>query len=145
MSLDRLHPLSTSLPNSMQIVVGQNASGIVGIRNTGWWGMDVSPGRYNASFFVQAVNSTYLSSNTTFTVQLRSNTTGHVLATSTIGEQDMQVDTFKYQQLNVSFYCNTSAPDSNNTFEITFDGNEAQGQTFFFSLFSLFPETFKGE
>lgn len=56
----------------------------------------------------------------------------------------MQIDTFTYQQLNVSFYCNTSAPDSNNTFELTFDGEQAQGQTFFFSLFSLFPETFKG-
>ena len=107
--------------------------------------MDVSPGQYNASFYVQALNSTYLSSNTTFTVNLRSNTTGEVLATSLIGEENTEVDTFRYQQLNVTFHCNASAPDSNNTFEITFDGDQAQGQTFFFSLFSLFPETFKGE
>jgi alpha-N-arabinofuranosidase len=143
--LDRLHPLSSALPNSMQVTVGQNASGVVGVRNTGWWGMDVSPGQYSASFYVQALNSTYLNSNTTFTVSLRSNTTGEVLATSLIGEQTTEVDTFRYQQLNVSFYCNASAPDSNNTFEITFDGDQAQGQTFYFSLFSLFPETFKGE
>lgn len=144
MGLDRLHPLSSALPNSMQFTVGKNATGTVGIRNTGWWGMDVSPGLYNASFHVQAVNSTYLSSNTTFTVSLRSNTSGEVLATSVIGQPATQIDTFRYQQLNVSFYCNTSAPDSNNTFEITFDGEQAQGQSFFFSLFSLFPETFKG-
>jgi alpha-N-arabinofuranosidase len=129
----------------MQVTVGKNASGTVGIRNTGWWGMDVSPGQYDASFHVQALNSTYLDGNTTFTVSLRSNTTGEILATSLIGKQDTQIDTFRYQQLNVSFYCNTSAPDSNNTFEITFDGNQAQGQTLFFSLFSLFPETFKGD
>ena len=129
----------------MQVTVGQNTTGTIGLRNTGWWGMDVSPGQYNASFYVQALNSTYLSSNTTFTVSLRSNTTGEVLATSLIGEENTEVDTFRYQQLNVSFYCNASAPDSNNTFEITFDGEQAQGQTFYFSLFSLFPETFKGE
>lgn len=128
----------------MQVTVGKNASGMVGIRNTGWWGMNVSPGQYNASFYVQALNSTYLDSNTTFTVSLRSNTTGEVIATSPIGEPAARVDTFTYQQLNVSFYCNTSAPDSNNTFEITFDGEQAQGQTFYFSLFSLLPETFKG-
>lgn len=145
MALDRLHPLTDALPNSMQLSVAQNASGTVGIRNTGWWGMDVSPGQYNASFYVQALNSTYLSSNTTFTVSLRSNTSDQVLATSVIGERELQIDTFRYQQLNVSFRCDSQAPDSNNTFEITFDGEQAQGQTLFFSLFSLFPETFKGE
>lgn len=128
----------------MQVTVGLNATGTVGIRNTGWWGMDVSPGTYNASFYVQAVNSTYMSNATTFSVSLRSNTTGEVLATSVIGKENAPVDTFTYEQRNVSFYCNVSAPDGNNTFDITFDGEQARGQTFYFSLFSLFPETFKG-
>lgn len=144
-ALDRLHPLSSALPNAMQVTVAQNASGTIGIQNSGWWGIDVSPGMYNASFYVQAVNSTYLNSNTTFNVALRSNITGQVLAESIIGQPDTPVDTFTYEQRNVSFYCNSTAADGNNTFEITFDADMARGQTFYFSLFSLFPETFKGE
>ena len=37
-----------------------------------------------------------------------------------------------------------AAPNSNNTFAITFDAAEAAGQTFYFDLISLFPPTFKG-
>lgn len=144
-ALDRLHPLSSALPNALKVTIGPNATGTIGIRNTGWWGMDVSPGTYNASFYVQALNSTYLNSTTTFNVGLRSNTTEETLASAVIGNADAPIDTFTYEQRNVSFYCNTSAPDGNNTFDITFDGEKARGQTFYFSLFSLFPETFKGE
>lgn len=145
LQLDRLHPLSDALPNSMKVTVPANATGEVGFYNTGWWGMDISPGIYNASFFVNAVNKTYPSQSnmTTFTVSLRSNLTNETFASSQIGP--VHVDTFRYSELNTTIYNNATAPNSNNTFAITMDGASVAGQTFYFSLLSLFPETFKGE
>ncbi len=141
-ALDRLHPLSDALPTSLMVTVPRNTTGMVGVMNTGWWGMDVIPQTYNASFHVNAVNSTYWSNmTTTFTVSIRSNATDEVWAESTIGP--VHVDTFRYSNLSTSIYNNATAPDGNNTFTVTFDGEAMSGQTFYFSLFSLFPETFK--
>lgn len=143
-ALDRLHPLSDALPNSLSLTVGKNATGEVGLLNTGWWGMDVTPQTYNASFYVSAVNNTYAANQTTtFTVSLRSNLTGETWASSTIGPA--HVDTFRYMQLNGSIYNNATAPNGNNTFALTFDAEALRGQTLHFSLLSLFPETFKSE
>jgi alpha-L-arabinofuranosidase len=36
------------------------------------------------------------------------------------------------------------APNSNNTFAITFDASEVAGNTYCFGLVSLFPETYNG-
>ena len=38
---------------------------------------------------------------------------------------------------------NASAPNTNNSFTLTVDGEAAAGETIFFSLFSLFPPTYK--
>ena len=144
LSLDRLHPLSSALPNSLALTFGKNATGDVGLFNIGWWGIDVSPQTYNASFFVNAVNNTYAANQTTtFKLALRSNLTDDVWATSEIGP--VGVDTFRYVQLNGTIENDQTAPDANNTFAITFDAEALRGQTLYFSLFSLFPETFKGE
>lgn len=106
--------------------------------------MDVSPQTYNASFFVNAVNNTYLANQTTeFTLALKSNLTGETYATGTIGP--VAVDTFRFSQLNGTIVNNQTAGDANNTFSITFDAEELRGQTLYFALFSLFPETFKSE
>lgn len=142
--MDRLHPLSSALPNSLALTIGKNASGQVGLFNTGWWGIDVSPQTYNVSFFVNAVNNTYLANQTTtFDLTLRSNLTDDVWATSSIDA--VAVDTFQYVQLNGTIENNAMAPDANNTFAITFDAEALRGQTLYFALFSLFPETFKSE
>lgn len=140
--LDRLHPLSSALPTSIQIDIPANATAEVGIMNTGWWGMDASPQVYNASFYVSVQPARYMDNTTTFTVSLRSNLTGETFASSSF--DDIKVNTFEYINLNTSFHNNVTAPDSNNTFAITMNATEVAGQTFFFSRFSLFPETFKG-
>lgn len=143
-ALDRLHPLSDALPNSLALTVGANATGEVGLLNTGWWGMDVSPQTYNASFYVVALNNTYAANQTTtFTVSLRSNLTVETWASSTINS--VHIDTFRYMHLNSSLYNNATAPNGNNTFALTFDAEALRGQTLHFSLLSLFPETFKSE
>jgi hypothetical protein len=46
-------------------------------------------------------------------------------------------------QFNASIYNNVTAPNGNNSFALTMDASEVAGQTFYFALFSLFPETFK--
>jgi len=94
LSLDLLHPLSDSLPNSLRLTVPENTTGPVGIMNTGWWGMDVSPQTYNASFHVNALNSTYPgNATTTFNVAIMSNDTGKAWVNSTI--ENVKVDTFR--------------------------------------------------
>ncbi|KAF2087112.1 glycoside hydrolase family 51 protein [Saccharata proteae CBS 121410] len=141
MSLDVLHPLSSALPTVMQIDIPANATGEVGFLNYGWWGMDVSPQTYTASFYTLANAPRYLNNETTFTLSLRSNLTGEVFASTTI--PPTAVPTLDYVQLNATIESTVTAPNSNNTFAITMNATEVAGETFYFSLISLFPETFK--
>ncbi|KAL1637860.1 hypothetical protein SLS56_000417 [Neofusicoccum ribis] len=141
LALDVLHPLSDALPTSLQLDIPANATGEVGFLNYGWWGMDVSPQTYNASFYVSANQPRYLTNQTTFTVSLRSNLTGEVWVSEQIGPVDVPV--LGYTQLNASIVNTVKASNSNNTFAVTFDASEVAGQTLYFSMFSLFPETFK--
>lgn len=48
-----------------------------------------------------------------------------------------------WTQLFVKLKPIASAPSLNNSFQITFDGEVASNETVFFSLFSLFPPTYK--
>ncbi|KAL0259617.1 hypothetical protein SLS55_005354 [Diplodia seriata] len=141
LTLDVLHPLSDALPTVLQVDIPANATGEVGILNYGWWGMDVSPQTYNASFYVLANEPRYFDNQTTFTVSLRSNLTGETFVSEQIGP--VKVSTFDYTQLNASIVNTVTAPNSNNTFALTMDASEVAGQTLYFGLFSLFPETFK--
>ncbi|OCL10174.1 glycoside hydrolase family 51 protein [Glonium stellatum] len=141
MNLDILHPLSDALPTVMQLDVPAGATGEVGFLNYGWWGMDVSPQDYKASFYVLANAPRYTNNVTAFTVSLRSNLTGEVWASTKIS--NVPVDTVDYIQLNATISNKATAPDSNNTLAITMDASQVAGQTFYFDLISLFPETFK--
>jgi len=138
--LDRFHPLSAALPNSLAVTIPANATGTVGVSNWGWWGFDVTPQTYNVSFYVNAVNKTY-NGTTQFSANFRSNATGQVLASGQ--SNSVAIDTFGFSAVNFTIKNNVTAPNSNNTFEITFDGSKLAGQTLYFGLFSLFPETFK--
>ena len=126
----------------MQVDIPNNATGEVGFLNYGWWGMDVSPQEYFASFYVLANAPRYYNNQTTITVSLRSNLTSDVWASTTL--QTTKLPTLDYVQLNATISNNVKAPNSNNTFAITMDAKEVAGQTFYFDLISLFPETYKG-
>lgn len=109
----------------------------------GWWGIPVTPQTYNVSFYVypdQVRNAKKL--NTSITVALQSNITGEVFASTIIPAQSWNV--VNWTHVTTQIVSNVTAPDSNNTLAITFDPSEAAGQTYFFSLISLFGETFKG-
>lgn len=124
------------------MTIPKNATGTVGVSNWGWWGFDVTPQTYNVSFYVNAVNKTY-NGTTQFAASFRSNATGQVLASGQ--SSSVAIDTFGFSAVNFTIKNNVTAPNSNNTFEITFDGSKLAGQTLYFGLFSLFPETFKSE
>ncbi|KAF2458472.1 glycoside hydrolase superfamily [Lineolata rhizophorae] len=141
MTLNTLHPLSDALPTVMQIDVPAYATGEVGFQNFGWWGMDVRPQTYTASFYALANEPRYMDNSTTFTVSLRSNLTGEVWASTTL--DTLRLPTLDYVQLNATIENGVTAPNSNNTFAITMDASEVAGQTFYFDLMSLFPETFR--
>ena len=79
---------------------------------------------------------------TGLTVSLRSNTTNKVFASTKIPFSNPSF--FDYTALTTQLKNIAQAPDTNNTFAVTFDASEVAGATFYFSLISLFPETFKG-
>jgi alpha-N-arabinofuranosidase len=158
LSLDTSHALSDALPTSLQVEALRNASGEVGFFNTGaniedwriqnansksgWWGIDVRPQTYQVSFYVSVNQARYSKKPIDFTISLRSNITGEIWANTTHRIDLIPSDEFLHVTLNLT---NTvTAPTSNNTFAITFNAAQVAGSTFYFSLISLFPETFKG-
>ena len=144
LSLSILHPLSDALPIVMQVDIPENATGEVGFLNVGWWGMDVSPQEYNASFYILgAARNVDAPSPSHMNVSLRSKLTGEVWSSSQIPIQG-NLSQFEYAHYSTSIDNKASAPNSNNTFAVTFDASEAAGATFYFGLISLFPETYKG-
>lgn len=140
--LDVLHPLSDALPVVLQIDIPWDATGEVGVLNEGWWGIDVRPQTYNASFFMLANGARYNKTLTGINLSLRSNLTDDVWAKTTIPVDPTTVPTFDYEQYHASIVNKVKAPNSNNTFAITFKADEVRGETFYFGLISLFPETY---
>jgi len=141
-----LHPLSEALPDSLELDISWDARGEVGILNEGWWGIDVRPGVYNASFYVLGNKPRSNNTLTGIDVSLRSNLTGEIWSSATIpiiNTTRQNISTFEYRQFSVQIDNTATAPNSNNSFAITFDASEVAGNTFYFSLVSLFPETYK--
>ncbi|KAL9105728.1 MAG: hypothetical protein Q9227_009141 [Pyrenula ochraceoflavens] len=142
LSLDMLHPLSPELPVVLEIDIPINATGEVGIVNYGWWGMDVRPRTYNASFYILANAARSNNTLTGIDVKLRSNLTSDVWATSTIPVTNGTISDFDYTQLSAQIENTVTSPYVNNSFSITMDGAAVAGNTFYIGLASLFGETY---
>ncbi len=142
-SLTLSHPLSDALGVALELDIPFNATGEVGILNEGFWGMDVRPGAYNASFYIKASKPRSNGTLSHIDVSLRSNLTSDVFSTSSIPfSPGNNISSFEYTQYAIPIANQAKAPNSNNTFAITFDAAEVAGNTYYFSLVSLFPETF---
>ena len=142
LSLSILHPLSDALPVVMQVDFPDNATGEIGFLNEGWWGMDISPQQYNASFFILgSARNIDAPAPSHVDVSLRSNLTGNIWSSSEISIHG-NISQYEYTFLASTIHNNVTAPNSNNSFVITFNGSEVAGATFYFSLLSLFPETY---
>lgn len=75
-------------------------------------------------------------------VSLRSNLTNATWITGSIPVHNLS--DVSYTHLHTSLVNTVTAPNSNNTFAVTFNASEVAGSTFYFDLISLFPETYKG-
>jgi alpha-N-arabinofuranosidase len=104
--------------------------------------MDVRPGVYNASFFILSDKARNNGTLSGIDVSLRSNLTSDIWCTSTIPISGTNISDFVWTQYSAHLSNTAKAPNSNNTFAITFDASEVAGNTYYFGLVSLFPETY---
>ena len=128
-------PLSKALPASMRVAAPANCSGSIGFKNEGYWGIDVRVQPYNGSFWVKGAY------NGTFTASLASNLTNEVFGSVEV--ESKAVDG-KWTEHVFVLTPEKAAPNSNNTFGVTFDSERTASGALEFDLISLFPPTWKG-
>lgn len=126
-------PLSKALPASMH-VASTNSTGKAGFRNDGYWGMDVREQKYTGSFWVRGVY------NGVFTASLESNLTTEVFGSSEIPSKSVANE---WTEHVFELVPEKDAPNSNNTFSITFDSKSTHSDGLDFNLIRLFPPTYK--
>jgi alpha-L-arabinofuranosidase len=143
--LSRMQPLSDALPVVLEVEIGALAEGEVGFFNEGWWGINVEPGVYNASFYVKGNGAAMNGTLSGVSASIRSNLTDDVWAEQTIEmTAEQNISYYSWTQFETQLTVTESAPDSNNSFYVTFNATEVAGNVYYFSLISLFPETYKG-
>ncbi|KAK7932591.1 glycoside hydrolase family 51 protein [Apiospora marii] len=134
-------PLSKALETSMHVAVSSSSSSSkgnssqVGFLNDGYWGMDVKVQPYTGSFWVKG---DYEGS---FTASLQSNLTGEVFGSTKIKAKTSPTEWVEHE---FKLTPTKDAPNSNNTFSLTFDAAGAKDGSLDFNLISLFPPTYKG-
>ena len=128
-------PVSSALPNTLQVTVPSSAAAFTGFTNDGYWGMKIERGKaYKASFYAK-LNSTSVGP---IKVSLVSST-GTTLASASVPAL-----TTSWKQYTLSLVPSIATSNSNNTFSISFGSSQAKGKAVNFAMFSLFPPTFKG-
>lgn len=136
LALNRLDtPLSDALPVSVTVSPSDNgSSSAVGLLNEGYWGMHVAQQTYTGSFWV------YGEYDGVFTAELRSD-----LNSDVFGSVEVESQTKKGEWVEHTFELvpEMDAPNSNNTFALTFDPAGLADESLDFNLISLFPPTYK--
>jgi alpha-N-arabinofuranosidase len=107
----------------------------VGFANSGFWGMDVRKQQYTGSFYVKGDYKGVFTAG--FKSALTNDTFGHVQIKSKAKKN-------KWVQHHFTLVPERNAPNSNNTFTLTFDPSGVRGGSLDFNLISLFPPTYKG-
>ncbi|KAF4956226.1 hypothetical protein FSARC_11625 [Fusarium sarcochroum] len=134
LSLNRLDdPLSKALPVSMSVKPGKKSQKQIGFLNEGYWGMDVKKQKYTGSFWVKGAYKGH------FTASLQSNLTDDVFGSVKVKSKANKKEWVEHE---FELVPKKNAPNSNNTFAITFDPKGAEG-SLDFNLISLFPPTYK--
>ncbi|KFA62879.1 hypothetical protein S40285_02260 [Stachybotrys chlorohalonatus IBT 40285] len=135
LALNRLEePLSDALPVSMQVSASRCSNSSVGFYNDGYWGMDVKQHTYTGSFWVRGAY------DGVFTASLQSDLTDDVFGTVEIESQAVADEWVEHA---FELLPTQDAPNSNNTFAITYDPRGTANGTLDFNLISLFPPTYK--
>jgi alpha-N-arabinofuranosidase len=107
----------------------------VGFANSGYWGFDIRKHKYTGSFYVKG------DYRGVFTASLRSTLTNDTFGTVQIKSKAKKN---KWVQHHFTLLPEREAPNSNNTFTLSFDPSGVQGGSLDFNLISLFPPTYKG-
>ncbi|KAI0341480.1 glycoside hydrolase family 51 protein [Trametopsis cervina] len=132
-------PVSSALPNSLQVKIPAGKSGPVGFSNSGFWGIKVdSTWQYTASLYLRFPESSSFSGQLTLALKT---STGTTLAQGTTTIKGSQTT---WKQIKLTLKPTRSATDTNNVFSVTLDGHAASGLTVNFAMLSLMPPTFKG-
>lgn len=111
-----------------------NNTGKIGFKNEGYWGIAVSQQKYTGSFWVKGA---YEGS---FTASLQSNLTDDVFASVEIESKAVDGEWIEHV---FELVPEKDAPNSNNTFAVTFDAAGTKDGYLDFNLISLFPPTYK--
>lgn len=107
-------PLSDVLVTSLNVAAPEG-QGQVGFLNDGYWGIDVKARRkYSGSFWVKGAYSGQ------FTASLQSNITGQIFGSVKV---ESQSTADQWTEHNFELTPSQDAPNSNNTFAITFDAS----------------------
>lgn len=150
-------PVSSALPNALQLSLPAGRANGVGFANTGYSGTKYScskqrsPGlitiflgikvsantKYKVSFYYRFQTNSRFSG--TLNVGLQNNG-GKILAMQTVGVTGSQTT---WKQVQMSLNANIAADSTANMFTIIVDGNSAAGASIHFAMLSLFPPTFK--
>ncbi|KAF8217818.1 glycoside hydrolase family 51 protein [Mycena galopus ATCC 62051] len=131
-------PVSSALPNSLQVTIPAGTTGPVGVGNEGYWGIKVTGGStYTASFHYRFPTTSAFKGKVTVGLQTA---TGKSLVSASV---PVSAASTEWTLVNVTLRPTASASSTANNFTVTLDGAAASGQTVNFALFSLFPPTFK--
>ncbi|KAF7323682.1 putative alpha-L-arabinofuranosidase A [Mycena kentingensis (nom. inval.)] len=131
-------PVSSALPNSLQVQIPTGRTGPVGVANSGYFGIKVTGGAtYTASFHYRFPTASSFRGTATVALQT---TAGVSLVSTTVA---LSAVTTAWQTVSVTLRPANTAASTNNRFVVTLDGPAAAGQRINFAMFSLFPPTFK--
>lgn len=124
-------PLSSALPTSLKVTA--TADGVVGIKNPGWWGIDVKAANtYSGSFYSLGTYSG------NFTASLVSDITNQTLGSVTIASSSVAST---WTQHTYKLQPSADAANINNSLLLTYEATS--GDVLNFNLLSLFPPTYK--
>ncbi|KAJ7221862.1 alfa-L-arabinofuranosidase precursor [Mycena haematopus] len=149
-------PVSSALPNSLQVTIPAGTTGPVGVGNEGYFGMlcvilfsqywthprrigikATAGSTYTASFHYRFPTASAFKGHVTVGLQT---STGHSLVSTSV---PINAASTAWAQVNVTLRPKVSVSSVANNFTVTLDGTAVSGQTVHFALFSLFPPTFK--
>ncbi|KAJ3478864.1 hypothetical protein NLI96_g9462 [Meripilus lineatus] len=131
-------PVSSALPNSLQVAIPAGSTGRVGFSNEGFWGIKVdSSWTYTASFYYRFPAASAFRGSATIGLQ---SSTGQILASANVALSGSQTS---WSRVQVTFRPTASTSSTSNSFFVILDGAQGAGQTINFAMFSLFPPTFK--
>ncbi|KAH8650136.1 alpha-L-arabinofuranosidase [Xylariales sp. PMI_506] len=127
------NPLSSALATSVNVAVGES-EGAIGLANSGYWGMDVKKQTYTGSFWVLGAY------DGSFNASLVSDITGTVYGSINVPSKASPTEWVEH---TFELVPTIDAPNSNNSFSITFESSGATDGALDFNLISLFPPTYK--